>query len=715
MSEEEHETTSPEVESPAIESDANPVTPEIKEFSTILSEMSTIKPPGVSGSRIKKLKALFLKNVDQENALVDALVSGCKSTPASNKLGPLYVVDAVIRGLLEELGDNATKESATPAPEGTAAAAVAGIRSHATELVEDATKDASDSVKDKVFKLVEIWQNCHTFDVETLQKMKSNFHTTTPPGSPPRKRVRFAEKENEEEEKPTKSTDKTTDKPAAKDPASVLQALASLAKKAPSPASSAAALNSAAGNSADSGKPANAQASKPAESSTGASAGSGPANSDPNAIFKMLQSMNQMGHAPPPPPGNSFSAAYSDPRRGGYRDRGGYGAAGGETDRYAMRRRERSPRRGGNGGADMRGGPDMRDPRGEQNVPSNPHYRKQEPTTDGNLPPGTIGVYSRTIFIGGVPHSMTEAELARILRPYAEVQSVILNSERKHAFVKVYSRPEAEQVIQAFSVSHPSGLRARWGVGYGPRDCCNYQDGVSTIPLSRLTDADKRWAVSAQWGGTGGAPLVPGMFIEEPDIEVGHGISSKSISRKMPTNSSSNGPKSDGMPVARGRREYGNNGGNAGYRDGGRGYGRDNYGRGNGGYGGNGGSGNGGYGGNNGGYGGNNGGYGGNNGGYGGNSGGYGGNNGGYGGNNGGYGGNNGGYGGNNGGYNSPPVANAPPVGNAPPAQGGNPNQLMSSMMAAMQQMQNGQGQGNPADMAQMFQNMAQMMKNQHQ
>jgi hypothetical protein len=33
--------------------------------------------------------------------------------------------------------------------------------------------------------------------------------------------------------------------------------------------------------------------------------------------------------------------------------------------------------------------------------------------------------------------------------------------------------------------------------------------------------------VSAEYGGTGGKPLTGGMCVEEPDIEIGQGVSSK--------------------------------------------------------------------------------------------------------------------------------------------------------------------------------------------
>lgn len=64
-------------------------------------------------------------------------------------------------------------------------------------------------------------------------------------------------------------------------------------------------------------------------------------------------------------------------------------------------------------------------------------------------------------------------------------------------------------------------------MGFGPRDCSDYNTGISVIPITRLTDADRKWVVTAEYGGTGGRSLESGMVIEEPDIEIGAGVSSK--------------------------------------------------------------------------------------------------------------------------------------------------------------------------------------------
>lgn len=88
-------------------------------------------------------------------------------------------------------------------------------------------------------------------------------------------------------------------------------------------------------------------------------------------------------------------------------------------------------------------------------------------------------------------------------------------------------------------------MQTRWGVGFGPRDCSDYQSGVSIIPIHKLTEADRKWMLTAPFGGSGGRPIVSGLCVEEPDIEIGAGVSSKAISRRMQTDKGGNhGPKS---------------------------------------------------------------------------------------------------------------------------------------------------------------------------
>lgn len=83
---------------------------------------------------------------------------------------------------------------------------------------------------------------------------------------------------------------------------------------------------------------------------------------------------------------------------------------------------------------------------------------------------------------------------------------------------------------------------------------------MSVIPIHKLTEADRKWMLTAPYGGSGGRPIESGLCVEEPDIEIGAGVSSKAISRRMATDKGgSNGPKStrghddDGNRWQRGR------------------------------------------------------------------------------------------------------------------------------------------------------------------
>lgn len=163
-----------------------------------------------------------------------------------------------------------------------------------------------------------------------------------------------------------------------------------------------------------------------------------------------------------------------------------------------------------------------------------PKWTEMDPT----LPDGNIRVLSRTLFVGGT--QCNEEELRRIFSVYGEVQTCIPNPEKRHAFVKYIDRAGAVAAKEEMSrVTDPDVLSrvrsVRWGVGFGPRDCNDYQTGISVIPISRLTDADRKWVLTAQYGGSGGKPIVTGLVMEEPDIEIGAGVSSKGTSQLIQT------------------------------------------------------------------------------------------------------------------------------------------------------------------------------------
>ncbi|KAI9933355.1 hypothetical protein ASPWEDRAFT_30196 [Aspergillus wentii DTO 134E9] len=206
-----------------------------------------------------------------------------------------------------------------------------------------------------------------------------------------------------------------------------------------------------------------------------------------------------------------------------------------------------SPGRRGGDPRDIRGrrGNDYR----QRSPPGRRRRSPSPPRKDPNLPPpgpkfiewdysigqGNIKVLSRTLFVGGVTSS--EAHLRSLFGKFGLVQTCIVNIDKRHAFIKMISRQDAILARDGME-SHKSGemqLRTRWGVGFGPRDCSDYQTGISVIPIERLTEADRKWMLTAEYGGTGGRPIESGMVVEEPDIEIGAGVSSKAISRRIAT------------------------------------------------------------------------------------------------------------------------------------------------------------------------------------
>ncbi|KAI5957775.1 hypothetical protein KGF57_003042 [Candida theae] len=575
----------------------------MERFDQLLKELPSLEAPGVSGSRIKELSNIATTDFDKEkeSKIIAALYSSCKSAAPSHKLGTLYVVDSVARKLKDgAVASNETIDAS--APDGTFASAVYKIGQLIDSLMDDALEYILDPVIiNKIGKLVEIWEKNKTFDSEILNKIKEkHFGSTTPPGSPPRSSVEPIKPSSEPGDSNSilsalaslakGDTDTST---TGSNPNSVTAAPSASIHTDGANSNDTASLlaNLAAASSSST----TTTTTTTTTSQQGQHEQPGQTN-DQQAIFNMLQQLQGGPTAPPSEPSVGTHALsggiddYGSGRRGGSRDqnnnykrsrsrsptrqvkspaaassvlalqqniqnlkqqKAAAAAAGGngyQTNSPPQQYQDNHSRNNGRHQQQFHKDPAFVPPTAmntEMNLPGTPHYRPRNLGFDPSVPQGTIKVLSRTLFIGGVPRNMDERVLAQVLRPFAEIQSVILNSERKHAFVKVYSRKEAEQIITSFNKDQSLPLRTRWGVGFGPRECCNYQHGISIIPIERLTDADRNWVVNAQWGGTGGQPISSGMVIDEPDIEIGAGISSKAMSKKMPTNSARNGPKSN--------------------------------------------------------------------------------------------------------------------------------------------------------------------------
>lgn len=472
---------------------------------------------GISGSRIKKLTTYALEHVEDEEQIISDIVDYSKTCSDSHKLGSLYIIDSIGRAYLDEARANDDYIKPT-AKKGTCAHAVCTLGESIQELLTSAISKSNEDHKEKIRTLIDIWDRAGLFQKGHLNAIRGAC---------------FSMDVSNEDLKASSNGGVQLSSDPKERCTQILQDLKPLSfvpsVKLPQTLSS------------------------------------DDISEQRAALFQVLANIQQQYHQQlllqsqyqQVPQANVQAPSYGSQARqthvtteyGSRRERER------ERERYSARRnRSRSPpRRESHQGNTGLQHSNSNGPLGtnnhhlypdEQNVPSNAHYRPKPVSFESTLPPDHIKVFSRTLFVGGVPMNMKEWDIANVLRPFAEVQSVILNNARKHAFVKVYSRREAENVLLNFNKDGSSPLRTRWGVGFGPRDCCDYQHGFSVIPLHRLTDADKKWCVHAQWGGTGGQPLQGGVVFEEPDIIVGEGVSSKAISQKMPTDSGRNGPRS---------------------------------------------------------------------------------------------------------------------------------------------------------------------------
>ncbi|CAK7198972.1 hypothetical protein SEUCBS139899_001640 [Sporothrix eucalyptigena] len=613
----------------------------VAELEAGLQAMQNLKPPGVSGSRITSLTALCVANVQSESVLIQKLYTHFKKTPGTHKLGVLYVVDSVTRKWLDQAKQQGQAINGS-APDGTYAAGVNRVTELIPVLMNDILSSAPADQKDKIRKLVDIWEKGQTFPPKLLESFKEKLNasqqnaSTTPPGSPPPSVL------NPNAGRPGAA-------PAAGPPAlppNIMETLANLAKQstaaAAAPAPPATATPPTLSGPFGQQPPANlygaaqpppfqmppAQPPQQAPYSMPYGAPAAPAAASAPPALAGLASLigaasQQQPHQPPPPqaaapqnvqqnlmfiqallaqglsidqvsailaqvgnggaPGaptgpaslvpsaiaaaaaasNGQAAPQWPPHNGGTQD---WNNHGGRSPGGRGRSRSRSPprwdahgsprggRRQSPGGRDRgRSGRDyrQRSPAGGNGHHSPRHIEPPSPGSkwvehDPTLPQNTIRVLSRTLFVGGV--NIPESELRTIFTRFGDVQTCIVNKEKRHAFVKMYTRADAEAAkngMEHARGTEDTGLRTRWGVGFGPRDCSDYSKGVSVIPIAKLTEADRKWLLTAPWGGSGGRPIATGLVVEEPDIEIGAGVSSKAISRRMQTDRGGlNGPRS---------------------------------------------------------------------------------------------------------------------------------------------------------------------------
>ncbi|EPY50759.1 RNA-binding protein Seb1 [Schizosaccharomyces cryophilus OY26] len=549
------------------------------EFEGILESLEHSKT-GISGSKILKLTNLAMENVGENAQFITSVYKYAKRAPSTHKLGALYILDSIVRSFQD--GAKKNNESFESPVDASFSGGWCKAAEVTESLVADAMHHAPSAHLPKILKLCDIWEKASTFHQDKLESLRSKIrqaigssdqaNTSTPDTT--------ASSAQANVENPAAATTSTTEPSApsqpagasTNDPASILEALAAFAQKAPAPSSTSTASGTpTAQDSASHPAPAAAASISPVPSATTSPLNPLPPQPVPSMPTPMYQPMagippSMLGGPTVPNPAAPASdtesqkinlinvlasqnvpapqietiikaafPSYNAPFQGGPPAALSATAPSAGIMEPLHRSRSPSPR-------SKRAG---RTPSPSQmSIPSAmPANGMPKPTPDGmprklerdiTIPPDSIKVFSRTLFLGGITRAVREPVLRSMFERFGAVQSLILNHNYRHGFLKMFRREAAEkaQVAMENVPFADTTIRTKWGVGFGPRECSDFSSGVSIIPIRLLTDADRTWLVSAEYGGTGGLPITPGVAVDEPDIEIGLGISSKAISKR---------------------------------------------------------------------------------------------------------------------------------------------------------------------------------------
>ncbi|CAJ0750581.1 20483_t:CDS:2, partial [Entrophospora sp. SA101] len=63
-----------------------------------------------------------------------------------------------------------------------------------------------------------------------------------------------------------------------------------------------------------------------------------------------------------------------------------------------------------------------------------------------------------------------------------------INYDKNHAFIKMDTRAGAARALSNIRTK----MKIRWALGFGPKDCFDYMNGESLIPITKLTETDKK-------------------------------------------------------------------------------------------------------------------------------------------------------------------------------------------------------------------------------
>jgi protein NRD1 len=115
-----------------------------------------------------------LPSLQLDSAIIEKIVQQYKSSAATHKLGVIYVVDSVTRQWAEKARAAGQAVSKNAAP-GTFASGVQKVTDALPSLMSDLIQTAPEGQKEKISKLLDIWERSQTFPSHMLAEFKQQL------------------------------------------------------------------------------------------------------------------------------------------------------------------------------------------------------------------------------------------------------------------------------------------------------------------------------------------------------------------------------------------------------------------------------------------------------------------------------------------------------------------------------------------------------------
>lgn len=121
--------------------------------------------------RFHRIPTKACTHPQHDKVIIEKILLQYTNSPATHKLGVLYVIDSVIRQWVER-AKKAGQAVSKNAARGTYASGVQMVRDALPVVMSDLVKNAPENQKEKISKLLDIWERGQTFPQDMLASMK---------------------------------------------------------------------------------------------------------------------------------------------------------------------------------------------------------------------------------------------------------------------------------------------------------------------------------------------------------------------------------------------------------------------------------------------------------------------------------------------------------------------------------------------------------------